>query len=95
MNHEHRVMLLDSLSSLTFAVVRVSRREVGKLPYLLMRGIKIHKLFLETIHDVGLACLAAGCGTLTAVDLSRFTYITDVGLTSLAAGCRDLLSLIA
>ena len=39
--------------------------------------------------DAGLASLAAGCGTLTAVVISCCTNITDVELASLAAGCRD------
>ena len=89
-NHGYRAMLLASLSSYKFSVVRVSRREVGKLPYLLMRRIKVRKLIFEQITDAGLASLAAGCEGLTSVNLKLCGNITDAGLASLAAGCEDL-----
>ena len=86
-NHEDRVVLLGSLSCHKFSVVYVSGRKVRKLPYLLMRGIKVQKLIFVNITDAGLASLAGGCGGLTSVNLNGCVKITDAGLASLAGGC--------
>ena len=45
------------------------------------------------VTDAGLASLAAGCSTITTLDLSFCFKITDTGLASLIPGCSAITTL--
>ena len=91
MNRGNRVLLHASLKLLKISVLSISKGEIKKLQFVLLRGIKVQKIEFRNIEDTVLVTLAGGCAGLTSVNLS-YCDIMDAGLARLAGGCAGLTS---
>ena len=89
MNRGNRVLLHASLIFLKFPVLSISKGEIKKMRYVLLRGMKVQKIEFRNIESTVLASLAGGCAGLTSVDLEGCVNITDAGVAILEEmGCE-------